>query len=102
MKTIASILFFLTASLSVAALISDDPAELFLSAYTSFQKAERFERNNSKKEAVQSYYEAEKFLKLIRQTHPEWNKPIVDYRARKITDALTRLNVQPEASEKLK
>lgn len=91
MKTIALIAFLLTARFAFAALVVDDPEDVFRNAYTAFQKAEKLERNNAMGDAIKDYREAGKLLKFLREKHPDWKPKIVDYRASKIAEALERL-----------
>jgi len=91
MKLIVSLLFLLAVSLTFAADSVDDPAAVFLAAYTATQKAEKLEMSKSTADAIENYREAEKLLKLLREKHPTWNKPIVAYRAERVAKALKRL-----------
>jgi hypothetical protein len=96
MKTIASIVFLLTATFALAALVADDPEEIFRNAYTASQKAGKLEQNNSPADAIKDYREAEKLLKFLREKHPDWKPKIVDYRAGRVAEALKRLAPRAE------
>ena len=60
------------------------------------RKAEGFEMSHSRAEAIERYREADKLLKLLREEHGDWNRSIVEYRARSVADALNRLGPEPD------
>ena len=88
MKLVLSLFFLLAASLAFAADSVDDPEAMFLRAYAAFRKAET---SKSAADATQNYREADKFLKLLREKYPQWNKHIVAHRAEKVAKGLKRL-----------
>jgi hypothetical protein len=96
MKPIATFFFLLTTTFAFAALVADDPEEIFTKAYTVSQKAGKLEQNNATEDAIKDYREAEKLLKFLREKHPDWKPKIVDYRAGRVAEALKRLAPRAE------
>src|SRR5688500_5263488 len=99
MKSVVSFFFLLVGSIAFAADLPDDPAAIFATAYLASQKAEKFEMSNSTADAIQSYREADKLLKVIREKHPQWKEAIVEYRAQRVAKALKRLVAVSEAKK---
>ncbi len=94
MKRIGSILFagfffaLLSPRLSAQA---DDPSEIFLKAYMTAQQAEKLEHDNQFKAALAKYRFAGSLIEEIRKNHGDWQPAIVDYRGRKISESILRL-----------
>lgn len=82
------------ASLSAA----EDPDSAFLRAYTEFQAAERLEQSGDTNQALSKYRFAASLLEQIARNSPEWQPMIVQYRLRKITEALGRLESLPPST----
>lgn len=76
---------------------ADDPDSTFLRAYTEFQAAERLEQTGDGEEALSKYRFAASLLEQIARNSPQWQPMIVQYRLRKITEALGRLESSPPA-----
>ncbi|HEY6070983.1 MAG TPA: hypothetical protein VIU85_06390, partial [Chthoniobacterales bacterium] len=70
---------------------SDDPSETFLKAYMTSQQGEKLEHENQFKAALAKYRFAGSLLEQLRKTHPEWQSAIVDYRGRKVSEAILRV-----------
>lgn len=68
-----------------------DPSEIFLKAYMTAQQAEKLERDNQFKPALSKFRFAGSMLEELKQTHGEWQPAIVDYRGRKIAEAILRV-----------
>jgi Tfp pilus assembly protein PilF/DNA repair exonuclease SbcCD ATPase subunit len=68
-----------------------DPSEQFLSAYQTYQQAEKLERSGSNQDALTKYRFVESLLSEISKNNPGWQKPVVDYRLKKTREALDRL-----------
>src|SRR6059058_3374977 len=99
MKKIGSILLVTLAfCLAVPALIaqSDDPSETFLKAYMTSLQGEKLEHENQFKAALAKYRFAGSLLEQLRKGHPEWQPAIVEYRGRKVSESILR--VQDRAS----
>ena len=99
MKKIGSILlatlaFFLAAPGLTAQ--ADDPSETFLKAYMTSQQGEKLEHENQFKAALAKYRFAGSLLEQLRKSHPDWQPAIVEYRGRKVSESILR--VQDRAS----
>jgi Flp pilus assembly protein TadD len=99
MKKIGSILLaILVFCLSAPALPAqaDDPSETFLKAYMTSQQGEKLEHENQFKAALAKYRFAGSLLEQLRKGHPDWQPAIVEYRGRKVSESILR--VQDRAS----
>jgi Flp pilus assembly protein TadD/septal ring factor EnvC (AmiA/AmiB activator) len=70
---------------------SDDPSETFLKAYMTSQQGEKLEHENQFKAALAKYRFAGTLLDQLRKAHPEWQSAIVEYRGRKVSEAILRV-----------
>jgi Flp pilus assembly protein TadD len=75
---------------------SDDPSETFLKAYMTSQQGEKLEHENQFKAALDKYRFAGTLLEQLRKAHPDWQSAIVEYRGRKVSESILR--VQNKAS----
>src|SRR3989442_7495788 len=75
---------------------SDDPSETFLKAYMTSQQGEKLEHENQFKAALAKYRFAGTLLEQLRKAHPDWQPAIVEYRGRKGSESILR--VQNKAS----
>src|SRR5438874_3001120 len=94
MKKIGSILLVALAfCLAAPALTaqSDDPSETFLKAYMTSQQGEKLEHENQFKAALVKYRFAGTLLEQLRKAHPDWQPPIVEYRSRKVSEGILRV-----------
>src|SRR5258708_20702096 len=94
MKKIGLIL--LTGFLAVFAFVqlraqSDDPSELFLKAYMTSQQGEKLEHESQFKSALAKYRFAGSLLEELRKRHGDWQPAIVDYRSRKVSESILRV-----------
>lgn len=94
MRTIALSVLLLTAALAFAEK-TEDPSDIFLRAFSLFQKAEKLEAADSLPEATQTYKQADALLKELQEKHASWNKAIVAYRKGRVAQALARLEAKP-------
>ena len=85
--------FIFLLAAGVTTLAAADPSEQFLSAYQGYQQGEKLERSGNTAEAVKKYRFAESLLVSIGKTDPTWQKPVVEYRLKKIRESLDRLQV---------
>lgn len=69
----------------------DDPSEIFLKAYLSAQQGEKLERQDRFKTALAKYRFAGSLIEELRKSHLQWQPAVVDYRGRKISEAILRL-----------
>src|SRR5215831_2182399 len=84
-----SITFFLWANAVVGQ--QDDPSEIFLKAYLSAQQGEKLEREDRFKSALAKYRFAGSLIAELRRSHADWQPAIVEYRGRKISEAILRI-----------
>src|SRR5215216_8173050 len=82
--------FFLAATM-LAVAQQDDPSETFLKAYLSAQEGEKLERQVRFKIALAKYRFAGSLVEELRKSHAQWQPAVVEYRGRKISEAILRL-----------
>jgi Flp pilus assembly protein TadD len=82
--------FFFAATILVVAQ-QDDPSEIFLKAYLSAQQGEKLERQDRFKTALAKYRFAGSLIEELRKLHAQWQPAVVEYRGRKISEAILRL-----------
>jgi Flp pilus assembly protein TadD/predicted nucleic acid-binding Zn-ribbon protein len=68
-----------------------DPSEIFLKAYMTAQQGEKLERENQFKPALSKFRFAGSMLEELKKNHAEWQPAIVDYRGRKVAEAILRV-----------
>ncbi len=99
MKKIGLILlagFFLLLAPGLVRSQSDDPSESFLKAYMTAQQGEKLEHEGQFKAALAKYRFAGSLLEQLRKTHADWQPAIVEYRSRKVSENILR--IQDKAS----
>src|SRR5438477_13105218 len=79
----------------------DDPSEIFLKAYLSAQQGEKLERENQFKTALAKYRFAGSLIAELRKSHGDWQPAVVEYRGRKISEAILRLQERITRQTKL-
>src|SRR5437764_10641076 len=84
-------LFFFLGVTHVLVGQQDDPSEIFLKAYLSAQQGEKLEHQNRFKTALAKYRFAGSLIEELRKSHPGWQPAVVDYRGRKISEGILRL-----------
>jgi Flp pilus assembly protein TadD len=82
--------FFLDATV-LAVAQQDDPSEIFLKAYLSAQQGEKLEHQDRFKAALAKYRFAGSLIDELRKSHAQWQPAVVEYRGRKISEAILRL-----------
>src|SRR5438067_1939584 len=70
---------------------SDDPSETFLKAYMTSQQGEKLERDGQFTRALAKYRFAGSLLEELKKTHSEWQPAIVEYRSRKVSESILRV-----------
>src|SRR5262249_48811820 len=70
---------------------SDDPSETFLKAYMTAQQAEKLEHDNQFNAALAKYRFAGSLIEQVRKNSPDWQPAIVEYRGRKISEGILRV-----------
>src|SRR5438094_1291503 len=86
---LAAVFFFAVTMVAVAE--QDDPSEIFLKAYLSAQQGEKLERQDRFKTALAKYRFAGSLIEELRKSHAQWQPAVVEYRGRKISEAILRL-----------
>jgi Flp pilus assembly protein TadD len=86
---LAAVFFFAATMLAVAQ--QDDPSEIFLKAYLSAQQGEKLEHQDRFKTALAKYRFAGSLIEELRKSYGQWQPAVVDYRGRKISEAILRL-----------
>src|ERR1700736_1975725 len=104
MKKIGSILlagFFLCLPLAPLRAQSVDPSDTFLKAYMTAQQGEKLEHENQFKAALAKYRFAGSLLEELRKTHADWQPAIVEYRSRKVSENILRVQGKVSTQEDL-
>src|SRR6476469_11100405 len=86
---LVAVLFFAATMLAVAE--QDDPSDIFLKAYLSAQQGEKLERQDRSKTALAKYRFAGSLIEELRKSQAQWQPAVVEYRGRKISEAILRL-----------
>ena len=77
----------------------DDPSEVFLKAYMTAQQGEKLEHENQFKAALAKYRFAGTLLEELRKQHGDWQPAIVDYRSRKVSESILRVQGKAATQE---
>ena len=80
---------------------ADDPSESFLKAYMTAQQGEKLEHENQFKAALAKYRFAGTLLEQLRKSHPDWQPAIVEYRGRKVSESILRVQDKAGTQESL-
>ena len=94
MKRIGLILlagFFVSSAVGLLRAQTDDPSETFLKAYMTAQQAEKLEHEDQFKAALAKYRFAGSLLDQLRKAHSDWQPAIVEYRSRKVSEGILRV-----------
>jgi Flp pilus assembly protein TadD/uncharacterized protein YdcH (DUF465 family) len=86
-------IFFLVAT-TIGAVQQDDPSEIFLKAYLSAQQGEKLERQDRSTTALAKYRFAGSLIEELRKSHSDWQPAVVEYRGRKISESILRLQAR--------
>ena len=78
-----------------------DPSEAFLKAYMTAQQAEKLERENQLKPALAKFRFAGSMLEELKKNNGDWQPAIVEYRSRKIGEAILRVQSKIETQTDL-
>ncbi|MGI8889339.1 MAG: hypothetical protein ACR2G0_00945, partial [Chthoniobacterales bacterium] len=78
-----------------------DPSEVFLKAYMTAQQGEKLERDSQFKPALAKFRFAGSMLEELKKTSSGWQPAIVDYRSRKIGEAILRIQSKIETQTDL-
>jgi Flp pilus assembly protein TadD len=78
---------------------SDDPSDVFLKAYMTAQQGEKLEHENQFSAALVKYRFAGTLLDQLRKAHPNWQPAIVEYRGRKVSEGILRVQDKAKTQE---
>src|ERR1700739_1408034 len=70
---------------------ADDPSETVLKAYMTAQQGEKLEHENKFKAALAKSRCAGTLLDQLRKARPDWQPAIVEYRGRKVSESILRV-----------
>ncbi len=73
---------------------ADDPSEVFLKAYMTSQQGEKLEHDNQLQAALAKFRFAGSLLEELKRTRSDWQSAIVDYRSRKISENIVRVQAK--------
>ena len=79
------------AAQGAAPVAEDDPSEVFLKAFTAFQQGDKLEKEGKFKAALAKHRFGASLLDQLARTNPNWNPIIVQYRAKKLGEAISRI-----------
>jgi Flp pilus assembly protein TadD len=94
---LAASLFCIATPLSPAQ--SDDPSDTFLKAYMTAQQGEKLEHENQFSAALAKYRFAGTLLDQLQKAHPDWQPAIVEYRGRKVSESILRVQNKTKTQE---
>src|SRR5690242_10542755 len=80
---------------------ADDPSETFLKAYMTAQQGEKLEHENQFGAALAKYRLAGSLIDQLRTAHGDWQPAIVEYRGRKVSEAILRVQDKAGTQENL-
>jgi Flp pilus assembly protein TadD len=92
-RTVAALLslYIFVAGTGILVAQGDDPSEVFLKAYLAAQQGEKLEHENRFKTALSKYRFAGSLIETLRRSHGDWQPAIVEYRGRKISEGILRI-----------
>ncbi len=70
---------------------ANDPSEVFLKAYMTSQQGEKLEHDNQLQASLAKFRFAGSLLEELKKTNGDWQRAIVDYRSRKISESILRV-----------
>jgi len=70
---------------------ADDPSEVFLKAYMTSQQGEKLEHDSQLDAALAKFRFAGSLLEQLKKSRSDWQPAIVDYRSRKISENIVRV-----------
>jgi len=80
---------------------SEDPSEIFLKAYMTSQQGEKLEHDSQFATALAKYRFAGAMLDDLRKRHGEWQPAIVEYRSRKVSESILRVQGKAGTQQEL-
>ena len=89
-KNILILLLALASSFIIQESNGQDPGTIYLEAYLQVEDAEKLEKESKFNEALRKYTDAKKILDNIARDHRGWRPEVLDYRRRKVNEAIDR------------
>jgi tetratricopeptide (TPR) repeat protein len=83
-----------SSSLTDSSGVSADSSDLFLNAYMANEAGEKLENSGDATRALQKYRYAASLLDQISRNDPKWQPIVVDYRKKRVSDNIARLQQQ--------
>lgn len=75
------------------------PDELYVQVYNLITQADALKQNGSTVDAEAKYREALQALEALEKDHPYWNRRVMDYRRKYLTDRIGSEPAQPSTTE---
>ncbi len=91
-------LMVLATFLTVALARAEGPDDLYVKVYNLIQQGDDFSRAEQNRSAFERYQQAQKSLQSIRETYPEWNPKLLEFRISYVNDRLKAFGVNPPAA----
>ena len=89
-KNILNLLLTVLSTLSISIATAQDPGTIYLEAYLQVEDAEKLEKESKFAEALRKYTDAKNILDNIAREHRGWRPEVLDYRRRKVNEAIDR------------
>ncbi len=89
-KNIFNLLLIVLSTLSISIASAQDPGTVYLEAYLQVEDAEKLEKESKFAEAFRKYSDAKNILDNIAREHRGWRPEVLDYRRRKVNEAIDR------------
>jgi len=84
------LLLLVISFLSIPIASAQDPGTIYLEAYLQVEDAEKLEKESKFSEALRKYSDAKNILDNIARDHRGWRPEVLDYRRRKVNEAIDR------------
>ena len=84
------LLLLVISILSIPIASAQDPGTIYLEAYLQVEDAEKLEKESKFSEALRKYSDAKNILDNIARDHRGWRPEVLDYRRRKVNEAIDR------------
>ena len=89
-QKIFGLLLLVISILSIPIASAQDPGTIYLEAYLQVEDAEKLEKESKFSEALRKYSDAKNILDNIARDHRGWRPEVLDYRRRKVNEAIDR------------
>ena len=89
-QKIFGLLLLVVSILSIPIASAQDPGTIYLEAYLQVEDAEKLEKESKFSEALRKYSDAKNILDNIARDHRGWRPEVLDYRRRKVNEAIDR------------